>query len=152
MILKKLRVEKNWSQEQVAIFSGLSIRTIQRVESGQSASIETLKSIASVFEIDISKLTEEIKVIDKKSEHWKALHWFFRWNAYGIGSSKDLGRIELFLLFLAVVTTIESYFYPTETGFALLSMYVLYGWVVFVRYGDKNQAWDTHHNKPIKRD
>ncbi len=152
MILKKLRVEKNWSQEQVAIFSGLSIRTIQRVESGQSASIETLKSIASVFEIDISKLTEEIKVIDKKSEHWKALHWFFRWCAYGIGSSKDLGRTELFLLFLAVVTTIESYFYPTETGFALFLMYVLYGHAVFVRYGDKNQAWDTHHNKPIKRD
>jgi transcriptional regulator with XRE-family HTH domain len=75
MILKKLRAEKNWSQEQVATFSGLSIRTIQRVESGQSASLETLKSLASVFEVNISKLTEEIKVIDKKSENWKAQPW-----------------------------------------------------------------------------
>ena len=58
MIVKKLRTEKNWSQEQVATFSGLSIRTIQRVESGQSASLETLKSLASVFEVDILKLTE----------------------------------------------------------------------------------------------
>mgnify|MGYP000672221477 FL=1 len=61
MILKKLRADKNWSQEQVATFSGLSTRTIQRVESGQSASLETLKSLASVFEVDITKLTEEIK-------------------------------------------------------------------------------------------
>jgi transcriptional regulator with XRE-family HTH domain len=152
MILKKLRAEKNWSQEQVATFSGLSTRTIQRVESGQSASIETLKSIASVFEIDISKLTEEIKVIDKKSEHWKAQHWFFRMSALGTGSRKAQGRIELVLLGLAVIKTIMIYFDPVNTGHALLLMFILYSHVVFIRYGDKNQAWDTQHNKPIKRD
>lgn len=64
-MIKKLRQRKNWSQEQLATMSGLSVRTIQRIESGNKASIESLKSLASVFEIDISKLTEEITVIDK---------------------------------------------------------------------------------------
>jgi len=141
MIVKKLRAERNWSQEQVAMFSGLSIRTIQRVESGQSASIETLKSLASVFEVDISKLTEEIKVIDKKSEHWKAQPWWFRTWAWGVGSRKTHVWVELFILVFAVVISIMSYFDPSKTKPALLVMYLLYIHTVYIRYGDKNGSW-----------
>ena len=54
MLTQKLRLQRGWSQEQLAILSGLSVRTIQRIERGQSASVESLKSIASVFEIDFS--------------------------------------------------------------------------------------------------
>ena len=50
--LKKLRLEHNWSQEQLAELSGLNIRTIQRIENGEKASLESLKSLAAVFEID----------------------------------------------------------------------------------------------------
>ncbi len=76
-MIKKLRERKNWSQEQLATMSGLSVRTIQRIESGNKASIESLKSLASVFEVDISKLLEEITVIDKDSEYWKEHpRWF----------------------------------------------------------------------------
>ena len=71
MIVKKLREQKHWSQDQLATMAGLSLRTIQRVEAGSPASKETLKSLASVFEIDISQLTERVKVIDKKSEAWQ---------------------------------------------------------------------------------
>ena len=42
--IKKLRLERHWSQEQLAEMSGLSTRTIQRIESGQNADFETLKS------------------------------------------------------------------------------------------------------------
>ena len=59
MIVRKLRLEKCWSQEQLAEFSGLSVRTIQRIERGQKPSLETLKSLAAVFEIDASELTME---------------------------------------------------------------------------------------------
>jgi transcriptional regulator with XRE-family HTH domain len=58
MLTQKLRLQRGWSQEQLAILSGLSVRTIQRIERGQSASVESLKSIASVFEIDFSTLRE----------------------------------------------------------------------------------------------
>ena len=141
MIVKKLRAERNWSQEQVATFTGLSIRTIQRVESGQNASVETLKSLASVFEVDISKLTKEIKVIDKKSEHWKAQPWWFRAYAFGGGSRKIHVWMELIGLLFTVIVTIMSYFDPAHTKVALFFMYLIYINSSFIKYGDKNQSW-----------
>ena len=36
MNVRKLRLQRNWSQEQLAQVSGLSIRTIQRIERGQT--------------------------------------------------------------------------------------------------------------------
>ena len=74
MIVKRLREKRNWSQEQLATLSGLSTRTIQRIESGNKASIESLKALASVFEIDISNLQEEIIVIDKTSKEWNKVN------------------------------------------------------------------------------
>jgi transcriptional regulator with XRE-family HTH domain len=59
MHIQKLRLKKGWSQQQLANASGLSARTIQRIESGQPASTETLKSIAAVFEVDFSSLNPE---------------------------------------------------------------------------------------------
>ena len=58
MRVQKLRLQKGWSQQQLADLSGLSARTIQRIEQGQSASVESLKSLAAVFEIDFSTLQE----------------------------------------------------------------------------------------------
>lgn len=47
-----------------------SLGPIQPFEAVNKASLETLKSLASVFEI--SKLTEAITVIDKQAESWKS--------------------------------------------------------------------------------
>lgn len=58
MRVQKLRLQHGWSQQQLADLSGLSVRTIQRIERGQPASAETLKSLASVFEIDFTQLQE----------------------------------------------------------------------------------------------
>ncbi len=56
MLIQKLRLQRGWSQEQMAELSGLSVRTIQRIENGKPASAESLKSLASVFEIEFSTL------------------------------------------------------------------------------------------------
>ena len=39
MNILTLRLEKGWSQEELAAHSGLSVRTIQRIENGQRASL-----------------------------------------------------------------------------------------------------------------
>src|SRR5690348_13551302 len=54
MLIQKLRLQRGWSQEQLAELSGLSVRTIQRLERGETASVESLKSLGAVFEIDFS--------------------------------------------------------------------------------------------------
>ena len=59
MLIQKLRLQRGWSQQQLAQASGLSARTIQRLEAGQPASMETLKSLAAVFEIDYASLQPE---------------------------------------------------------------------------------------------
>jgi transcriptional regulator with XRE-family HTH domain len=58
MLIQKLRLQHGWSQEQLAELSGLSVRTIQRLERGQTASTESLKALASVFQVDFSILKE----------------------------------------------------------------------------------------------
>ena len=59
MIVRTLRLERGWSQEQLAQMSGLNIRTIQRIESGQKAGLESLKSLAAVFEVELSQLNPQ---------------------------------------------------------------------------------------------
>lgn len=59
MIVRKLRLQRGWSQEQLAQLSGLSVRTIQRIERGKKAGLESLKSLAAVFEVDLTHLYEE---------------------------------------------------------------------------------------------
>jgi transcriptional regulator with XRE-family HTH domain len=59
MLVQKLRLKRGWSQQQLAEASGLSVRTVQRIEAGFPASTETLKSLAAVFEVDFSTLNPE---------------------------------------------------------------------------------------------
>jgi transcriptional regulator with XRE-family HTH domain len=58
MLVQKLRLQRGWSQEDLAELCALSVRTIQRIERGHTASVESLKALASVFEIDFSSLRE----------------------------------------------------------------------------------------------
>ena len=59
MIIRKLRLKRGWSQEQLAGMSGLSVRTIQRIERGQGPGLESLKSLAAVFEVPVTELRQE---------------------------------------------------------------------------------------------
>lgn len=72
MSIKQRRLDKGWSQEQLAQQSGLSTRTIQRIEGGQKAGLESLKCLAAVFEISVSELMQEHNMTEQtSSEHTK---------------------------------------------------------------------------------
>lgn len=58
MLIQKLRLQRGWSQEQLAEVSGVSVRTIQRLERGQPGSLESMNALAAVFEIDLNRLKE----------------------------------------------------------------------------------------------
>lgn len=59
MIVRKLRLKKGWSQDQLATLTGLNIRTIQRIERGQSPSLESQKALAAVFEVGLETFQSE---------------------------------------------------------------------------------------------
>lgn len=136
MIVRMLRKKKNWSQDQLADLCGLNVRTIQRVENGNQASLETLKSLASVFEVDVSTLTEEIAVIDKESDSWKSLPWWFRANMVGIRSRRQLVVVELLLLFVAFVLLPLGD--PVRAIFFVIAAYVV---GLAVRSADHKRIW-----------
>ena len=50
--IKLFREMRQWSQEQLAAISGLNVRTIQRVEHGLSASLDTRRALARAFEFE----------------------------------------------------------------------------------------------------
>jgi transcriptional regulator with XRE-family HTH domain len=60
--IQKLRTIKCWSQDELASASGLSVRTIQRVEKNGTASLETTKALASVFVVSPSELQTSNKI------------------------------------------------------------------------------------------
>lgn len=74
--LKKLRLAYKWSQTQLAELSGLNLRTIQRIENGEKPSMDSIKALSTLFEIDfiISNNPEQIKEQDK---YYKKLKSFF---------------------------------------------------------------------------
>jgi len=77
--IKKLRLERHWSQEQLAEMSGLSVRTIQRIENGGNAGLESLKSLAAVFETDIEDSCKkaELEEAGKRETYISKLKGFY---------------------------------------------------------------------------
>lgn len=49
-MVKLLRIGRNWSQEQLAEISGLTVRTIQRVERGEASNFDTRRALARAFD------------------------------------------------------------------------------------------------------
>lgn len=146
MIVKKLRHKKNWSQEQLAEVAGLSVRTIQRIESGGKASLESLKALASVLEVDVPVLVQEVTVIDKTTEDWEKVPAWLR--AYFFGSSKlrvperklniraEQGTVIVGVVLLLVSPFLENAF---ESSFILFTSAYLVS--LFTRAGDKYSIW-----------
>jgi transcriptional regulator with XRE-family HTH domain len=66
--LKSLRLERKWSQEQVAELSGLNVRTIQRIEKGETASLDSIKALNILFEVDFVNDNSAIILEQAKEE------------------------------------------------------------------------------------
>ncbi|WP_428992097.1 helix-turn-helix domain-containing protein [Pseudoxanthomonas suwonensis] len=56
--VRRLREARNWSQEQLANAAGLSLRTIQRVETDGTASRETRVCLAAALDVEATSLAD----------------------------------------------------------------------------------------------
>lgn len=98
--IRQLRQQRGWSQEQLASIAGINARTIQRLERGTHASVDTLKALAVVFAVDYQQLLTDataaptvrwyqrsplalalldgLQQFDEFSGHWtRAQFWWF---------------------------------------------------------------------------
>lgn len=78
MDLRELRKEKGWSQGDLSNLSGLSVRTIHRIENGHVApSAESAKALAAVFDLpfaDFLSPAEESSLLGQKAKEQQASH------------------------------------------------------------------------------
>lgn len=66
--ISMLRKSKGFTQEKLAEKSNLSIRTIQRLESGEDSSLETLRLVANALEVPVNELFETVDDATKENE------------------------------------------------------------------------------------
>lgn len=66
MRITALRRERGWTQEHLAETSGIAVRTVQRLEAGKEASLETLGAIARALDVPVRDLfaAEEASDLD----------------------------------------------------------------------------------------
>lgn len=67
MIVRKHRIDRGWSQETLAELSGLSVRTIQRVERGGRASLDSMTALANAFDVSINDLSTETEMYQQNA-------------------------------------------------------------------------------------
>jgi transcriptional regulator with XRE-family HTH domain len=105
MIIKTRRQQKLLSQEQLAEVSGLSLRTIQRVEAGHRIGYASLKALAAQLDINVETLEQELNNVEKISSEYGDLPLCVRlymgkgWLA---ASRREFQKTELFFLAVGV--------------------------------------------------
>ena len=67
-LVADLRKQKCWSQDELALASGLNLRTIQRIEKEATASLQSKKALASALEVTFDTLDYEESVMIKRYE------------------------------------------------------------------------------------
>lgn len=144
-MVRTLRLQRGWSQEQLAQVSGLSIRTIQRIEGGQAPGLDSLKALAAVFELPISQLQGEPKmsatphtVSDQEQQTLDRIH-----AVKGFYQRALRYVLLISLLFVINLLTLPDYLWAVWPMLGLGIGLLLHGLNVFVR-GDSlfGEAWE----------
>lgn len=152
MDIKTLRHKAHLSQEDLAEKAKLSLRTIQRVESGHRVSFASLRALASTFAIDVDELERQLYSLDKASSQygshplWLRLYLGQGWFS---ASRRELKKIEMFFLIMAMAIGGVG----LVTGYLAMPVYkvAIFGFIacllgaynasVSIRVGDKFDVW-----------
>ncbi|MDF3124280.1 helix-turn-helix transcriptional regulator [Rheinheimera sp. 1928-s] len=111
-ILIDLRKKRAWSQSELAEVTGLSLRTVQRIEKSGTASLESVKAFAAVFELAPESLQltaatdEEVTDLSESSNSVIQARVRFRLSGQALQLSLALflpaSMVMLFMLFTKI--------------------------------------------------
>jgi transcriptional regulator with XRE-family HTH domain len=88
-LILALRKQRSWSQDELAVSSGLNLRTVQRIERSGVASIQSRKALAAAFNIDASDLDFQEESMTTKYEY-RVVRFDIKWNAWGTKLGADI--------------------------------------------------------------
>lgn len=158
MIVRKLRLERGWSQEDLAQLSGLSVRTIQRIERGKKPALESLKCLAAVFETNVTDLVPEgegsLEFDDMTAEERDAQDYIDNLKGFHI-------NWICFVIVIPCLYLLNLFVTPDE----IWILYPLFGWlmgialhyativIMFGGFGMFGKQWEKRlREKRLKRD
>lgn len=152
------------SQERVAEMSGLSVRTVQRLEAGHRVSYASLRALATAFKTDVDLLEREFYAVNQSTDEFieiprwvRFLHdrlWFGgpRW------SRRDFLVIEVLCLVFAVIGIGTSFLVRhNEMSSAAIRMIAIipvvncYLVAVAIRTMDRYKLWPGSKNAPPEK-
>ena len=149
MQVKELRVAKGWSQEQLSEFSGLNVRTIQRIEKGHKASPESLKALAAVFELEMqqwgeaekqAQLRQQVLQQQRADEYVQSLKGFYvHIGVYVI--------TNIFLFCLNLILTPHEWWFQYAL-FCWIVGLAIHAFTVFNRFG---HTWEQRQRERFLR-
>ena len=94
-LIKRLRKHRSWSQDQLASISGVSLRTVQRIENEGTCSLKSKKALAAAFDIDATDLDVDVELVRAVASARKGQKYGYMGAAFGLiaaytGISLDL--------------------------------------------------------------
>ena len=88
-----LRKRRSWSQDELAVAAGLNLRTVQRIESSGSASLQSRKALAAAFNIDVSDLDSPEEAMTTQYEY-RVVRFDMKWNTMGSRLGTDFAAVD----------------------------------------------------------
>ena len=152
MSFKSMREARLLSQEKVAEVSGLSLRTVQRLEAGHRVSYASLRSLAAAFEMDVDLLERELYAAKSSTDDFVEVpRWVRTLNAWPFDgprlSRREVRLVEIFCVLAALLVFAASFLVSSEVrasvvrtgaGIALLAAYSA---SLFARMLDAHNLW-----------
>lgn len=148
-----IRERKLLSQEALAERSGLSLRTIQRLEAGHRVSYASLRAVALALQMDVDALEREIYAMKQTGEDFVEVPRWLRHLRDGLSygappmSRRQAQGYEALAIGLGVVMLLVSLLVPAGTATValrlagVLALVCGYGVSIASRLIDSYQAW-----------
>jgi transcriptional regulator with XRE-family HTH domain len=153
MNLRVLREQKFLSQEKLAAMSGLSLRTIQRLEAGHRVSYASLRALAVALAIDVDSLEQELYAMSGSPDAfveiptWVRLLDGKRWFGGANFGRRDIHGVEIFCLactagnFAGCFLTASTDHARVFRNLGIITMACAYLASAMIRLGDRYKLW-----------
>jgi transcriptional regulator with XRE-family HTH domain len=152
MSFKSIRDQRHLSQEKIADMSGLSLRTIQRLEAGHRVSYASLRALAVPLAMDVDLLERELYAVETSTDDFVEIPRLVRLlNAWPFARPRlaqgQVQLVEVLCVALAAVVFMASFLLNSDpavsavrTG-AAIAFAAGYFTSVFVRILDRYKLW-----------
>ena len=98
MTIQMLRKKQQLSQERLADATGLSLRTIQRVEAGHRVGYASMRALAAHFQIDVDTLEQSLygmdTLVDAQNTFPRSVRHCFGQGGWHASTRNELVRVE----------------------------------------------------------